>query len=70
MELTAIPIKVETPTGDILYRGDETFGLSAGTRMQVRDNETGDPVNRFNESVPAGKKWSVRILLEITETDA
>jgi len=70
MELTAIPIKVAQPTGDILYRGDETFVLEEGRQLLIKDSKGGGPVERFKETVPDGKAWSVRLLLEITETDA
>jgi len=70
MDLTAYPIKVAQPTGDTLYRGDETFVLEAGRKLIIKDRDGGDGTERFKETVPAGKKWSVRLLLEITETDA
>jgi hypothetical protein len=70
MELSTIPIRTLTPTGDILYRGDETFTLAAGRKLIIRDKEGDSVVDRFEEKVPAGKQWSVRILLEITETGA
>jgi len=68
IQLAAIPIKVPVPSGDMLYRGDETFELEAGRRLRIRDQGGGAAVERFDEEVPAGKTWSVRVLLEITET--
>jgi len=50
--------------------GGETFTMSAGKRLQVRDNETGEIVDRFNELVPEGKAWTVRVEIAIAETDA
>lgn len=50
--------------------GGETFELSAGKQLQIRDNETGEVVNRLSETVPAGKAWSVTIDVAIAETDA
>ena len=50
--------------------GGETFTMSAGKTLQIRDNETGEIVNRFDESVPAGKAWHVTIDISIAETDA
>lgn len=48
--------------------GTETFDLSAGKQIQIRDNETGEILNRFNEAVPSGKKWVVTIDVAIVET--
>jgi len=50
--------------------GGETFVLSAGKQIQIRDNESGEVVNRFSETVPSGKVWSVTIDVAIAETDA
>jgi len=50
--------------------GGETFTLSAGKQIQIRDNETGSIVNRLALTVPAGKAWSVTIDISIAETDA
>jgi hypothetical protein len=52
----------------MLYNAGETFVLSAGSKMQIRDNETGEIVNRLNETVPDDKQWSVSISLSIIET--
>jgi len=50
--------------------GGEIFTLSAGKQLQVRDNESGSVVNRLNETVPAGKAWTVTIDITIAEIDA
>ena len=68
MDITEIPIRVSVPSGDILYRGDETFVLEARRELLIQDKKGGDKVEHFKQDVPAGKKWSVRLLLEITET--
>ena len=51
------------------YDGQVNLELSAGTRFQIRDNETGDIVYELNEVVPANKAWIVGISLSIYETD-
>ena len=70
MELIAIPIRVAALTGDILYRGDETFKMEAGRKLIIREKRGGAETDHYSETVPDGKQWSVRLLLEITETDA
>ena len=50
--------------------GGETFTMSAGKRLQIRDNETGEIIDRFDETVPTGKAWTVTIDISIAETDA
>jgi len=51
------------------YDGQVILELSAGTRFQIRNNETGDIVYDLNEVVPANKAWIVGISLSIHETD-
>ena len=48
--------------------GGDVFSLSAGSRIQIRDNETGEAVDRLNEIVPAGKSWQIEMTIVITET--
>ena len=50
--------------------GGETFSLSSGNKVQIRDNETGEILTRFEGEVPAGKKWVVTVEVAIAETDA
>lgn len=49
--------------------GDETFPVPAGRRVQVRHNNSGEIVNVLDETVPAGKTWSVTVFVTIEETD-
>lgn len=70
MDITAIPIKVETPTGDTLYRGETVFSMAQKRELLVKESKHGDAIEHFQQAVPDGKKWSVRLLLEITETNA
>jgi len=52
------------------YIGNEIFYLPAGIKLRVRENSTGDWVDRLDAKVPNGKQWKVRVDLNITETDA
>lgn len=52
------------------YLGNDDFTLSAGKRIQIRDNESGSIVNRLDVEVPAGKSWEVHIHMTVKETDA
>jgi hypothetical protein len=68
MDLTPIPIKVEAPTGDTLYEGDETFTVVAGKTLKIETSPNGEDI--LETECPVGKVWSVRVLVEITETNA
>ena len=52
------------------YMGDGDFILTSGTKFRIRDNETGEWVDSLDVKVPNGKKWVVKISLNIVETDA
>ena len=52
------------------YDSTETAALTAGTRFQIRDNETGSIVNRLDEVVPSGKVWTLTVAIHVIETDA
>lgn len=61
---------VETsPPGEAIRNGSTEFNLSAGNKLQIRQNETGDIVYELDETVPAGKKWVVIISVRVAETD-
>ena len=60
----------ESVTASTVYLGNETRVLSAGRRCQMRDNESGEAVNYFDQTVPAKKSWSINHHIVITETDA
>lgn len=70
MELQVIPVMVSQPTGDVKYIGDTTFELPEKRNLLIRDKKGGESVEHFDQDVPDNKKWSVRVLLEITETNA
>jgi len=62
-------VGVSSPAQTVYYDGDE-FSMSAGKSLQIRDNETGEIVNRLTVTVPNGKAWNtVRIYLTVIETD-
>jgi len=50
------------------YLGNDVFVLTSGTRLQIRDNETGEIVERLDEVVPSGKSWEIHLHITITET--
>jgi len=50
--------------------GDGDLILTSGTKFRIRDNETGEWVDSLDVKVPNGKKWVVKISLNIVETDA
>ena len=52
------------------YMGDGDLILTSGTKFRIRDNETGEWVDSLDVKVPNGKKWVVKISLNIVETDA
>jgi len=66
--MTEIVFSDETVDACIKKIGGDVFDLSAGNRIQLRDNGTGETVDRLNEVVPAGKSWHVEISIVITET--
>ena len=70
MDLDSIPIKAEVFTGDTLYVGESVVAISAGQFLQIRYGTMASFVTETQEQCPEGKKWSVRLLVEITETDA
>ena len=47
------------------YHGFETMQLTAGENLKI---EAG--AGELSEDVPVGKCWNVRLLINITETDA
>ena len=61
MELEFTP-SVSTPAK---YHTFEVVQLLAGEKLKVEAGE-----EELSEIVPAGKCWNVRVLINITETDA
>ena len=49
--------------------GDD-IEISAGQYLQIRYGALGDPAVELQEQCPAGKAWTARVIVEITETDA
>lgn len=52
------------------FDGNINLELTAGTKFQIRNNETGDIVYNLDETVPANKIWNICLALSIKETDA
>jgi len=44
--------------------------VTAGQSFLVRRYKGSSQLNLLNEKCPVGKKWSVRVIVEVTETDA
>jgi hypothetical protein len=65
VELSETPISAYTDK-----RGGTEVELSAGQWVRIQHGPSGDPVDDLLEQVPAGKAWSVRFFVAITETDA
>ena len=57
------------PEGLLRRSGGETFTLSAGKRLQIRHNESGEIVDVLDETVPSGKEWEVSISVQVSQTD-
>jgi len=58
----------QTREAAVSYRGEETLVMPAGSRLRFQNTDgTG---NFLDEVVPEGKEWSVRIALNVIETDA
>ena len=52
----------------VSYRGETTLVMPAGAKLRFKNTDgTG---HLLDETVPEGKKWSVRISLNVIETDA
>ena len=45
----------------------DTFVVTAGKTLAIETSPAGDEI--LSEVVPAGKTWSVSIIVDITETD-
>ena len=66
MELVDHPVSTS-----ILKAGEEVFPIAAGEKYRAQKYVDGGIVDVLAEvTCPAGKQWSVRTIVEITETDA
>ena len=65
-----MPMELETfvITPATLRRDDATFAVSAGQSVKIETSPGGEEI--LAVECPAGKAWSARIIVEITETDA
>ena len=64
MELATTTIEAAT------FKSGQAAGISvpAGQSLKIETGPEGEEI--LNEECPAGKAWSARIIVEITETDA
>ena len=58
MELIAKPV-----VGTVNYYGSESFEMIEGEKLKIKANET----DILSTKVPNDKKWSVSIVINITE---
>lgn len=66
----AIELAEESQPARRLIHGDDAYEVAAGERVQIRHGPTEDPVTDLYEQCPAGKKWTVYVSIQMTETDA
>jgi len=52
----------------VSYRGETTIVMPAGAKLRFQN--TDGEGNFLDETVPTGKEWSVRIAVNVAETDA
>lgn len=59
--------KVDRPAKIILI-GKGVYNIAAEKTLKIETSPDGEEI--LNEEVPQGKKWSVRLTINIDETDA
>jgi len=52
----------------LIKNGHEVVEAAAGQSLKIETSPDGDDI--LDVECPAGKAWSVRVIVEITETDA
>lgn len=57
-----------TRAASVSYRGETTVVMPAGAKLRFQN--TDGQGHFFDETVPEGKEWSVRITVNVIETDA
>ena len=65
MQLEGTPI---IPQGTYQYCGVSVFDLLEGKKLKI--NTTGESEKVLEETVPNGKTWKIRLVVEIIENDA
>jgi hypothetical protein len=68
MQLQSTPVRQDVLSGAAIKRGDATFTAVAGQTLTIETSLNGAEI--LSEECPAGKQWSGRVVVEITETDA
>ncbi len=66
----SIDLDTVRESGDKVMSAADVYILSAGSRTQLRDNETGEVIDRMDETVPDGKVWTVNVSIQIIEANA
>ncbi len=65
----AIVLQEQMYTPRVVKYGNATFAVVAGQRLKIETTPAGEEI--LNVECPAGKVWNViRVIVEITETDA
>jgi len=49
----------------IMYDAKKIFTLIEGEKIQLRHSENGEVITVFNKTVPSGKKWYIRLLVDV-----
>lgn len=65
-----LPQGSERPTreGALVSRASEIVEMAAGKTLKIETSPSGEEI--LDVTVPAGKKWSVGIVVSVEETDA
>lgn len=50
--------------------GSDTFTVEAGKWLRLQHGILAEPTTILQEQVPAGKQWTVSIVVDIQETEA
>lgn len=64
----AIVLTEETRTAKTVKQGNDNFTLVAGKNLKIETSPDGEEV--LNETVPAGKSWTVIVSVHVREVDA
>lgn len=70
-EIVPIVLTEVYPAGTVKKTGSQSILLSEHDKVQVRVKvQGGDWVDYFDQTVPAGKQWSLTAGIFVRETDA
>jgi len=68
MEVSMDLMTIEVVPATFKSGHTEDISVSAGKSFKIETSPQGETI--LDEECPAGKSWSVRVIVEITETDA